>query len=106
MSNEMNGYMAIESELQQRRAQREGVKDKDTPFRVESRYSGGTLHYQYFAAYEDTMSAEDSSCRYSPFGRAIIERPSSRQIQKRGPRGGWAPYNLPINMTESDACQK
>jgi len=86
------GYFAIENELQKRREQAKKVKGKDTPFRVEFRYKRGTLHWQYFETYEDCLTAEDSSCRYSPWGNAIIERPSSRQIQIKGPRGGWKKY--------------
>lgn len=85
-------YFAIERELQKRRDQYESVKGKETPFRVEFRYRQGTRHYQYFETYDDALKAEDSSCRYSPFGSAVIERPLSHQIQIQGPRGGWKKY--------------
>lgn len=86
------GYIAIEKELQKRREQADSVIGKHTPYRVEFRYKGGTKHWQYFETYEDCLEAEDSKCRYSIFGNAIIERPSSRQIQIEGPRGGWKAY--------------
>ena len=89
------GYSAIERVLEKRREQHESVKGKDTPFRVEFRYRRGTKHWQYFETYEDAMQAEDSSCRYSIYGSAIIEHPSSRQIQVRGKRGGWSKYTPP-----------
>jgi hypothetical protein len=86
----MNDFQRIEAELEKHRIQAESVRGKDTPFRVEFRYPGGTKHWQYFAAEEDARRAEDSSCTYGPTGRAIIRRPSSQVIQVRGPRGGWA----------------
>ena len=86
-----SGYQLIEHELQLRRDQAMSVCGKDTPFRVEFRYPHGTKHWQYFTSAEDAMKAEDSSCSYSIGGSAIILRPISRQIQLRGPRGGWKP---------------
>ena len=85
----MNGFLAIEAELQKRRAQYDGVRSKDTPYRVEFRYHGGTKHWQYFETLSDAQQAEDSCCRYDLLDHAIIERPSSQQIQVKGPRGGW-----------------
>ena len=87
----MNGSQLIDNELRKRRAQVESVRGKETPFRVEFRYRGGTKHWQYFLTREDAIEAEDSLCSYSPTGRAIIERPSSHVLQFRGPRGGWGP---------------
>ena len=83
-------YLSIEEELHKRRAQAEGVRVKDTPFRVEFRYRGRTKHWQYFTTLQDAEKAEDSSCFYTPTGRPWIERPSSQVIQVRGPRGGWS----------------
>ena len=83
-------YLSIEEELHKRRAQAEGVRGKDTPFRVEFRYRGRTKHWQYFTTLQDAEKAEDSSCFYGPTGRPWIERPSSQVIQVRGPRGGWS----------------
>lgn len=81
---------SIEFELRKRTEQAEGVRGKDTPYRVEFRYRGGTKHWQYFASVVDAANAEDSQCSYGPTGRAIIQRPSSQVIQVRGPRGGWS----------------
>ena len=86
------GFFAIEREQQKRREQRESVKGKETPFRVEFRYPHGTRHYQYFETYEDALGAEDTECSYSPFGHARIKQPTSQQIQTQGPRGGWRKY--------------
>jgi len=86
-----SGYLQIEAELQKRRDQAASVKGKDTPFRVEFRYPGGTKHWQYFATEEDAKNAEDSQCTYGPTGKALIRRPSSQVVQIRGPRGGWKP---------------
>jgi len=91
--NHEQGYSAIEAELQKRREQYESVKGKDKPFRVEFRYRNGCKHWQYFTSYEDALKAEDTRCRYGIYGNAIIERPSSEQIQIRGKRGGWSKYN-------------
>ena len=85
----MTDYCSIETELQRRRAQADSVRGKDTPFRVEFRYPQGTKHWQYFTSKEDAAQAEDSICGYGPSGRGFIRRPSSQQIQVRGPRGGW-----------------
>lgn len=95
MMDHVSGYLAIENELAARRNQKESVKGKDTPFRVEFRYSRGTKHWQYFTCYEDCLTAEDSSCKYSIYGDAVITRPTSKQIQVRGPRGGWTKYTAP-----------
>lgn len=86
----MNGYLAVERELRKRRDQAESVKGKDTPFRAEFRYKGGTKHWQYFESLESALQGTDSRCTYGPTGRAIVETPTSIQIQQRGPRGGWA----------------
>lgn len=85
----MNGYQAIEAELQQRRAQYAGVKGKDTPYRVEFRYSGRTKHWQYFTNLEDCASAKDSQCGYTTMGNGYVAHPLSQQTQVRGLRGGW-----------------
>jgi hypothetical protein len=82
-------FHQIEHELLKRREQAESVRGKDTPFRVEFRYHGGTKHWQYFVTFEDASRAEDSVCSYTPMGRGYVERPRSQQIQARGPRGGW-----------------
>lgn len=86
----MNGSQLIENELCKRRTQAESVRGKETPFRVEFRYRGGTKRYQYFLTREDAVKAEDSFCTYSLTGRAIIEHPSSQVLQFQGPRGGWS----------------
>lgn len=85
-----NDFQSIESELNLRRVQVDSVRGKDTPYRVEFRYRGGTKHWQYFANVVDAANAEDSQCIYGLTGRAIIQRPSSQVIQVRGPRGGWS----------------
>ena len=87
----ISDFLAVEKELQLRRKQAESVRGKDTPFRAEFRYRGGTKHYQYFVSQKDARLGTDSKCVYSPTGRAIIETPTSIQIQMRGPRGGWNP---------------
>jgi hypothetical protein len=86
----MNGSHLIENELRKRHDQAESVRGKETLFRVEFRYRGGTKHWQYFLNHADATGAEDSRCTYGITGRAIIERPSSQVIQVRGPRGGWS----------------
>jgi hypothetical protein len=88
--NNPSGFLSIEEELLKRRKQADSVRGKDTPFRVEFRYRGGTKHWQYFCTAEDTAMAEDSSCSYSPQGNARIERPRSQVVQVRGSRGGWS----------------
>lgn len=88
--SDYNGFMAIEAEMQKRREQYESVKGKDTPFRVEFRYRSGSKQWQYFTTYEDCLKAESTKCKYGIMGNAIIERPSSQQIQVRGKRGGWS----------------
>lgn len=90
MNQMISEFMRIEGELQKRREQYESVRGKDTPFRVEFRYRGGTRHYQYFETMLDAQRATDSSCHYSLSGRAIVEHPRSQVVQARGPRGGWS----------------
>lgn len=87
-----SGYAAIERVLQNRREQAESVKGKDTSFRAEFRYPGGTKHWQYFETYADALKGTDSSCVYGLSGRAIVRAPTSIQIQARGPRGGWKKF--------------
>jgi hypothetical protein len=89
------GFLAIESVIQARARQRESVKDKDTPFRVEFRFRHGTRHYQYFETYAAASLACDAACTYGPTGRAIVEAPRSQQVQIRGPRGGWKRAAIP-----------
>lgn len=89
MSQIAKDYFAVEDVLQSARQQRESVRGKDTPFRVEFRYRRGTKSYQYF---EDRATAAIASGRkpgYGPTGRAYIEHPLSQAVQVRGLRGGW-----------------
>jgi hypothetical protein len=90
--SDSKGFFAIEAELQKSREQRKSVREKETPFRVEFRYPRGTKHWQYFETYDACLGAEDSKCNYIPWGHAIVERPTSRQIQTKGPKGGWRKY--------------
>jgi len=85
----VNDYQAIEAELQRRREQADSVRGKRTPYRVEFRYPGGTKHWRYFEALEDTAGAEDSICGYGPTGQGFIRKPLSQQVQVQGPCGGW-----------------
>lgn len=87
-----NGFFEAEAELQRIRAQRDSVRGKDTPYRVEFRYRGGIKHWQYFTGLEDASKASDSLIRCSISGREYLESPRRQQIQIRGPRGGWSPY--------------
>lgn len=90
-------YLAVESVLQHEREQRESVHGKDTPYRVEFRFSGGTRHYQYFPTYRECLNATSANASY-PMGRAHIEYPRSQQIQFRGPRGGWKRTSVQIEV--------
>jgi hypothetical protein len=86
-------FTAIEREMQRQHEQHESIKGKNPQYRVEFRFTGGTRHWEYYETYEECVKAPDSkSCKYSPFGSPYIQNPSSRQIQHRGPRGGWNPY--------------
>jgi hypothetical protein len=87
--NGSEGFCAIEVELQKRREQSASIAGKDTPYRVEFRFRGGSRSYQYFETREACVGATATKCRYSPWGNAVIEYPSSKEIQIRGPRGGW-----------------
>lgn len=85
----MNNSQLIDAELRRRQIQVDSVRGKETPYRVEFRYPQGTKHWQYFVSQEDAADAEDSICGYDYRGSGFIRRPLSRQIQVRGPRGGW-----------------
>ena len=91
MSTMMHDFRLVEDVLEHRREQTASVKGKDTPYRVGFRYSGGTRSWQYFCTLEDARNAEDCRASYGPTGRAHIDPPTSKQVQKRGPRGGWSP---------------
>lgn len=88
----MNDFFAVEEVLQHRREQADSVKGKETPFRVQFRYSGSTRSYQYFTDTDSAGHATDRRASYGPTGRAHIDHPLSQQIQARGPRGGWSKY--------------
>ena len=85
----VSDFLEVERQLQKRREQAESVRGADTPFRVEFRYPGKVKHWQYFITEAAAREADDASCSYGPTGRAIVRKPISRQIQQRGPRGGW-----------------
>lgn len=87
----MATYFEIEEALAKLREQRESVKGKETPYRVEFRYPHGCKHYQYFCTLEDAQTAEDYQCQYTIYGNGCINTPTSKQIQTRGPRNGWRP---------------
>jgi hypothetical protein len=82
-------FECVEAVIDHRIEQRNSVKGKDTPIRVEFRYRYGTKHYQYFTDLESAKTATDHLAGYGMTGRAVIESPLSQQIQVRGPRGGW-----------------
>lgn len=84
-----NDYFAVEDVIQQSQRQRNSVRGKDTPFRVEFRYRQGARSYQYFEDINSASAASDRKAGYGPTGRAHIEHPLSQVIQLRGPRGGW-----------------
>lgn len=87
-------FSAIQTEMARQQRQRELIKGKRPSFRVEFRFRRGTRHWEYYETYQECLTAPDSKvCGYS-FGGSFIEHPSSRQIQKRGPRGGWSKYML------------
>ena len=88
----LRDFRKLEDIFAHAREQRESVAGKDTPFRVEFRYRGGTRHYQYFTDVKSAKNARDRSCRYGTTGRVMIEEPLSQQIQVRGPRCGWKAY--------------
>lgn len=89
---DVTGFHAIENVLQKRREQKASIAGKETPFRVEFRYPQGTKHWQYFETYKAALNATDRSCKYDFRGNAVIERPTSQQIQIKGVRGGWKKY--------------
>lgn len=92
LSEMTRDYLSVESWIQRKREQRESVKGKDTPFRVEFRYSGGTKHWQYFETFEATDTAQDRSIRHGFTGHATLEQPRSQQVQVRGPEVDGAPW--------------
>lgn len=86
-------YFRIEEILQKRREQMESVMGKKTPFRVEYRFGHGDKRYQYFETLEDAKAGNDHIiCGYSIFGNAWVKSPISKQIQVKGPRGGWKKF--------------
>jgi hypothetical protein len=89
MSTIARDFFTVEAVIQRDREQRESVKGRETPFRVEFRFRQGTRHYQYFENMETAMQANSAIASYGFTGRARIEHPLSQVIQVRGPRGGW-----------------
>jgi len=86
-------FIRIENELQRRREQKESMAGKENNFRVEFRFYGGSRAYEYYETLDQALNAYDyKKCSYGAWGNAIIESPSSRQIQIRGPRGGYKKY--------------
>lgn len=86
------GFFAINDALAAEKAQRESVKGKDTPFRVEFRFPRGSKAWRYFETYEDAAIATHVRCNYTIFGTPYTESPRSQQIQIKGPRGGWKKF--------------
>lgn len=85
-----SNFLAVEDVLQSERDQRASEKGKDLQFRVEFRFGRGCCHWHYFETLEEAKNAPDSrQAKYTPFGGAVINYPTSRQIQIKGPRGGW-----------------
>lgn len=86
-------FLKVELVIQQDREQRDSVKGKDTPFRVEFRYHRGMKCWRYYETLDAARIATDIKPGYGPTGRAVFEYPLSHQIQERGPRGGWRAYH-------------
>lgn len=83
--------MMIEDNLQKIREQTDSVRGKETPFRCVFKTRHG-WSYTYHETYEDALKHEHSSCGYSPFGSAWVQRAKKTRIEKEGPRGGWKKY--------------
>lgn len=83
-----NDFLAIESELQKRRAQHEKVRGKETPFRCVFKTQCGWA-YTYHENYEDADNAEYNSAHYNIMGRGYLSRGKKLKIETQGPRGGW-----------------
>lgn len=82
----------INEEMERRRAQRESVKDKDTPFRVKFTTQVGWA-FEYYETYEDAKKADDYICfPNNPFGGMSGHRPKHKLVEVRGSRGGWSKY--------------
>jgi hypothetical protein len=60
-------------------------------FRVVFRYGQKATHYKYFTTYEDASLTTDEMKRFE-MGALYpsVYYPTSKQIQKKGPRGGWS----------------
>ena len=70
--------------------QKNKVKGKDPQYRTEYRFSRGTKHYMYFMTQEEAEKFNYIAVNYPPIGlRPHKTRPLSKQIQIKGPRGGW-----------------
>lgn len=96
MANELSSmakqFLAVEDVIREEREQREGVKGKPTPFRVEFRYCGGSRSFRYYLDLVTASEAKARKASYGFMGNARIEYPTSQKIQVQGPRGGWRKY--------------
>lgn len=69
------------------------------PLRVEFRYGGSIRHYKYFDFIEEATKATDTMLRYELGAfQPSTYFPSSKQIQRRGPRGGWSKVQIAVGQ--------
>ncbi len=69
--------------------QRDTVRGKKTPFRMEYRFPQGTRHYLYFRTKKSAEGFRYVQPDYTLFAQPILRYPLSQQLQAEGPRGGW-----------------
>jgi hypothetical protein len=78
-------------ELEKQKSHHNSLKGKDPQFRVEYRFPQGTKHWKYFMTLDDAKQSNYFAVTYPLIGlRPYKVYPLSKQIQKKGPRGGWS----------------
>ena len=93
MDEMLKEHNEVVKERQRQQNHLESVRGKHTPYRMEYRFGGSIRHYEYFLTPEDARNFLYKRVRYPLIGLTpYLEWPSSWQLQKLGPRGGWSKY--------------
>jgi len=85
-----NSILSNLAEWEKQREQWNSVRGKNPQYRVEYRFKHGTKHYMYFLTQKEAEEFVYVAVNYPPVGLLPYKTyPLSKQIQQKGPRGGW-----------------
>jgi hypothetical protein len=91
-------YILVKTHLDEREKRRDAIEGKHTPFRVESRYKGGSQRWNYFTNLNEAQQYKDIRIGYNVWGRAAQEKPYWEQVQCLTIKGKWVKWTKDVSV--------